>query len=226
MARLRRLNGVENHRGGVGAGVLGDHRDIITLAPDLQLFHRRRTEGIPRRQHHRLTLLFKLTRQLADGSGFPHPVHADHQNNKWRFAFNVQRLVYFGENLAHLFFQQAVQRFRIAQLLTAGAFRQVGNDLAGGFHPDVGDQQLFFQLFKQIIVDLLTAEQADKSGTEILLRFQQATLEAGEEAFFCRFFLLLSQRFKRRLVLGRRHHYRRLFCRFGRQRLRFQLFIA
>ncbi len=47
MARLRRLNGVENHRGGVGAGVLGDHRDIITLAPDLQLFHRRRTEGIP-----------------------------------------------------------------------------------------------------------------------------------------------------------------------------------
>ncbi len=83
--------------------------------------------------------------------------------------------------------QQAVQRFRIAQLLTAGAFRQVGNDLAGGFHPDVGDQQLFFQLFKQIIVDLLTAEQADKSGTEILLRFQQATFEAGEETFFVGF---------------------------------------
>ena len=128
--------------------MLGDHRDIVTLTPDLQLFHRRRAEGIPRRQHHRFTLLLKLTRQLADGGGFPHPVYADHQNNKWRFAFYVQRLIHFGENLAHLFFQQAVQRFRIAQLLTAGAFRQVGNDLASGFHPDVGDQQLLFQLFK------------------------------------------------------------------------------
>ena len=63
-------------------------------------------------------------------------------------------------------------------------------------------------------------------GDPTRTRLLYALLEAGEETFFCRFFLLLSQRFKRRLVLGRRHHYRRLFCRFGRQRLRFQLFIA
>ena len=175
MARLRRLNGVENHRSGIGAGVLGDHRDIVTLPPDLQLFYRRRTEGIPRRQHHRFALLLKLTRQLADGGGFPHPVHADHQNNKWRFAFNVQRRIHFGENLTHLFFQQAVQRLRIAQLLTAGTLSEVSNDLAGGLHPDISDQQLLFQLFKQIVVDLLTAEQADKSGTEIFFCFQKAT---------------------------------------------------
>ncbi len=138
------------------------------------------------------------------------------------FAFNVQRLVYFGENLAHLFFQQAVQRFRIAQLLTAGAFRQVGNDLAGGFHPDVGDQQLFFQLFKQIIVDLLPRNRLINPEPRFCFCFQQATFEAGEETFLSVF--LLSQR------LGGASSAPAplppLFCRFGRQRLRFQLFIA
>jgi hypothetical protein len=45
------------------------------------------------------------------------------------------------------------------------AFGQIGDDLTGGFHADVRNQQLLFQLFKQIVVDLLAAEQTDKSGT-------------------------------------------------------------
>jgi hypothetical protein len=97
-----------------------------------------------------------------------------------------------------------------------------GNDLTGGFHADVGNQQLLFQLFKQIIVDLLAAEQTDKSGTEVLFGFQQAAFQAGEETFFGRFFLLLtaSRRFRPAPLQRRFLPHRR------RQRLRFQLFIG
>ena len=145
--------------------MLSNHRDVVALAPDLQLLNRRRTEGIARRQHHRFALLLELTRQLADGGGFTHAVHADHQNNKWRFAFNIKRFVNFCENFTHLVFQQAVQRFGVTQLLAARPFGQISDDLTGGFHPNVRNQQLLFQLFKQIVVDLLAAEQTDKSGT-------------------------------------------------------------
>ena len=58
--------------------MLSNHRDVVALAPDLQLLNRRRTEGIARRQHHRFALLLELTRQLADGGGFTHTVHTHH----------------------------------------------------------------------------------------------------------------------------------------------------
>ncbi len=113
-----------------------------------------------------------------------HPVHADHQNNKWRFAFNVQRLVYFGENLAHLL-QQAVQRFRIAQLLTAGAFRQVGMILRVVSTPTSAISSCSSSSSNRSSSIFLPRNRLI-TGTEILLRFQQATLEAGE-AFFVGF---------------------------------------
>ena len=172
VSRLRGLNGVEDNGSGIRAGMLGNHRNIVTLTPDLQLFDRCGAERIARRQHHGFPLLFKLARQLTDGGGFPHPIHADHQNNKRRFTFNVQRFIDFRQNLAHLVFQQSVQRFSIFKLFAAGAFRQIGDDFARGFHAHIGNQQLFLQLFKQIIVDFFTTEQTDKSGTEVFFGFQ------------------------------------------------------
>ena len=151
--------------------MLGNHRNVVPLAPHLQLLNRRRTEGIARRQHHRFALLLELTRQLADSRGFTHAVNTHHQNNKWRFAFNIKRFINFCENFTHLVFQQAVQGLGIAQLFAACPFGQAGDDLTGGFHPHVSDQQLLFQLFEEIVVDLLAAEQTDKSGTQIFFGF-------------------------------------------------------
>ena len=165
VTRLRRLDGIENHGRGIRAGVLGNDRNIVALAPHLELFHRCRTEGIARRQHHRFALLLKLARQLADGGGFTHAVDANHQNNKGHFAFNIKRFVNFCENFTHLVFQQAVQRLGVTQLFAVRSFGQVGDDFPGGLHAHVRNQQLLFQLLKQIVVDLLAAEQTDKSGT-------------------------------------------------------------
>ena len=44
------LHGVEDHRSRVGAGVLGDHRDLVALAPDLQLLDGGGAEGVTGRR--------------------------------------------------------------------------------------------------------------------------------------------------------------------------------
>lgn len=158
----------------------------------------------PRRQHHRLALLLELTRQLADGGGFTDAVDADHQNHKRRFAFYVQRLIHFRQNIAHLFFQQAVQRLGVAQLLAAGVVGKTRDDLTRGFHADIGNQQLLFQLFKQIIVDFLTAEQTDKSGTEVLFGFTGLRLRRAKKPSLVGFPALTASRLFRPAPLQRR----------------------
>ena len=49
--------------------MLGHNRNIVALAPNLQLLNRRRTEGIARRQHHGLKRSLVKTKQNL-GSGF------------------------------------------------------------------------------------------------------------------------------------------------------------
>ena len=52
VSRLRRLNSVKDNGGRIRTGMLSNHRNIVTLTPDLQLLYRRGTESIARRQHH------------------------------------------------------------------------------------------------------------------------------------------------------------------------------
>ena len=64
-----------------------------------------------------------------------------------------------------------LRRLGGAQLLTGGDVGQNSDDLTRGLHADGGNQQLLFQRFKQISVNFLTSEQADKSGTEVFFGF-------------------------------------------------------
>ena len=48
----RRLPGVEDHRGAVGACRLGYDRHIVMFAPGLQLLDRGGAKGVARGQHH------------------------------------------------------------------------------------------------------------------------------------------------------------------------------
>ena len=72
-----RLNCIKDNRGTIGAGMLGDHRDLIALTPDLKLFNRGGSKGITGRQHHGLALLLKLSRQLANGGGLADTIDTD-----------------------------------------------------------------------------------------------------------------------------------------------------
>jgi hypothetical protein len=51
------LNGVVDHRSGIGAAVLSDHRDPVALAPDLQLLDGGGAEGVAGRQQHRMPIV-------------------------------------------------------------------------------------------------------------------------------------------------------------------------
>ncbi|SYK73428.1 Uncharacterised protein [Klebsiella pneumoniae] len=85
--------------------MLCHHRDIVALTPDLELFHRRRTEGISGSQHDRFTLSLILTRHFTDGGGFTDTVDADHQDHIRLFIFNFQRLIDCCQDFAHFFAQ-------------------------------------------------------------------------------------------------------------------------
>ncbi len=70
------------------------------------------------------------------------------------------------------------------------------DDAASGIHTHIRNQQLLFQLVKQLIINLFATEQADKPGTEVLTGFHQAALQAGKEALFAGTLLLLHDEWR------------------------------
>ena len=92
-ARGSGLHRIEDHRGRVGTGVLSDHRNLVALAPHLQLLNRRRAKGVAGGEHDFLAFQLQLLGQLADGRGLAGAVDADHQNHKRLVRrANLQRL--------------------------------------------------------------------------------------------------------------------------------------
>ncbi|WP_440287304.1 hypothetical protein, partial [Escherichia coli] len=59
VTRFSGLNGIEDNRSGIRTGMLGNHRNIVALTPDLKLFNRCRTESIACR-------LLRLTRRAGN----------------------------------------------------------------------------------------------------------------------------------------------------------------
>ena len=159
-AGLGGLHRVEDHRGGVGAGVLGDHRDAVALAPDLQLLHGGGAEGVAGGQHDLLALELQLLRQLADGGGLAHAVHPDHQDHIGLARdVDLQRLLHRAQQAGQLFLQRLVQRAAVGQLLARHALGQVLHDQGGGLDADVGGQQARLDVVEQVVVDFLATEE-------------------------------------------------------------------
>ena len=113
---LRRLQRIEQYGCRVGTGMLRNHRHIIALAPYLQLFNRRRTEGIAGGQHHALALILELLGQLTDGGGFTHTINTHHQDHVRLVAgIDFQRCLNSIERILQFRDQRFVQRIRVFQ---------------------------------------------------------------------------------------------------------------
>ncbi|MNQ07566.1 hypothetical protein D3C85_203470 [compost metagenome] len=180
------LHGVEDHRGRVGASVLRDHRDLVALTPDLQLLHRRGTEGVASGEHDFLALQLQFLRQFADGGGLAGTVDADDQNHE-RLVLrgDFQRLLDRLEHRCQLGLQGFVQGIGIGQLLARNLLRQALNDHRGGFDTNVGGQQTGFEIFEQFVINNLFAqEQAGHAFADTGAGLGQTLLEAGEETGF------------------------------------------
>jgi hypothetical protein len=178
------LHGIEDHRGGIGAGVLGDHRDAVAFAPDLQLLDRRRAEGIACGQHDLLAFALKLLRQLADGGGLARTVDTDDQDHE-RLVLrrDDQRLFDRAQQGSQFFLQGLVQGIGIGQLLARDFLGQALDDDGGRLDAHVGRQQAGLDLVEEIVVDgLFAKEQTGHALANAGAGLGQALLEAREEA--------------------------------------------
>src|SRR5690606_27669688 len=194
--RLGGLHRIEDHRGGIGAGVLGDHRDVVALAPYLQLLHGGGPESVAGGEHDLLAFELQLLGQLADGGGLTNAIDANHQDHEGLLAgIDPQWLLHRLEQAGQLFLQRLVQRTAVGKFLARDATGKVLHDRRGGLDADVGGQQAGFQLVQQVVIDgLLAEEQAGHAFSDAGAGLGQTLLEAGKEAQLGRLFLCHGNR--------------------------------
>ena len=80
-ASLRGLDGVERHRGRVGARALAHDRHAGPLAPALELLDRRGAEGVAGGEQDLAPLLAQAPGELPAGRRLAGAVHADHEHH-------------------------------------------------------------------------------------------------------------------------------------------------
>ena len=178
-----RRQSVIHHGCAVSTGVLGNHRNLIALTPDLQLLHGGRPKGIPRCQHDRLPFRLELLRQLADGGGLAHTIDTHHQNHERAAGPGVQWHLNRLENPGQGGAQMTVNGVRISGFPASDQTRQLRQDFAGGGHANIRGQQGGFQFFKQLIIQRPGAKEhilyaLGKPGP----CFPQAVFQPGEQA--------------------------------------------
>ena len=177
------LQCIERDRRAVCPGVLCNHRHLVAIAPHLQLFHRGRAEGVSGRQHHRATLGHIAPRQLADGGGLAHPVHAHHQDDEGLLARHVQGLLAGLQQTQQLLPQGCLQALGVGKFLARYPLGEVADDIPGGIHAHVGQQQARFQLLEQALINFLATEkQGAHALQQVLTGATQTAPQPREES--------------------------------------------
>ena len=101
-----------------------------------------------------------MLRQLTDGGSFADTVYAHHQDHEWLLSpIDLQRDCAGRQYFRHGALQCGDQAVIVTELPACEVLCHLRGDLLRSLHADVGNQQLFFELFEQIIIDLLLAEQ-------------------------------------------------------------------
>ena len=93
--------------------------DTGAFTPGFKLFHGRGAEGIGRRQHDLMAVLFQTIRQLCDRGGFAGAVDADgHDHERLACGIDGERLLAGLNDGAQVLSKHVVNRARV------GKFRQ------------------------------------------------------------------------------------------------------
>ena len=164
-ARFRGLQGVECDRGRIGVLALGDDRDVVALAPDLQLLHGGGAEGVAGGQHQAVAVLLEAARQLADGGGLADAIDADgEQHERLLIGINRQRLGDRFQDCAQLDAQGLQQLSRVGEFARLEAFTDIGHDFGADPHADIGTDQRRLQLIEQVGVEFRVAREQDAEG--------------------------------------------------------------
>ena len=135
-----RLERVVGDGGSVGAGALGDDRDVVACAPGLELFNGGGAEGIACGKHDFFAFLLEVTRQFADGGGFARAVDAGHEDDKRLGAAGVERLRVGGEQVLHMVAYRRFDGVHVFQFFAVDLRGDAVDDIARDFHADVGSK--------------------------------------------------------------------------------------
>ncbi len=181
--RLRRADGVEHHRGGIGSFSGPNHIDAGASRPDLELLDGRGTEGIGRADQRLLAFMAQRIRQLADGGGLAGAVDADDEGDAWRSGHG-DRIVHGSEDGEQFVLHQIAKAFACLRSLLHGR-----DDAVGGGNADIGRDQQFFERVDRVDINrtasplglVRPADDVVEAVDDLLLGPGEAFANAAEE---------------------------------------------
>ena len=146
------------HGGGIGAHRLLDDVHPGALRPDGELLHGRGAEGIGGADHDLLALGGQHGRELADGGGLPHPVHA-HDEHDIRLLGEIEGLdggvvPVDIQKLPDLVADEVHELVHGHVLVLLHPVLEVLDHLEGGVHAHVRGQQGLLQRVQHVVVHL------------------------------------------------------------------------
>ena len=154
------------------------------LGPHGQLLGSGGAEGIARTEHHLAPDGLEAQRQLANGGGLAHAVHAHHQHHHGP----LQRRTGDVHLLHHDVLQHIPGLGCFLHIASLHPLAQFVHDGGGGLHATVGQEEDVLQLLVEILVNLPGfLDQVVHLVSQVAAGFAQALPQAGEQALFLRF---------------------------------------
>ena len=169
-------------RNGCGIGGLGtaDGGGANATPPSLQLIGGGGTEGVGRPEQHLMSHGHQDAGELAGGGGFPGAVDS-HDENDRGFAIvrhGLDRAIQFGFAGCNQAFPQHGAGFVLARHAAfSNHFPQLIHNICGDFHTKVGLDELRFDIFPRIVVEIAGRQHAQHRSAKHVLRFRQSTTQ-------------------------------------------------
>mmetsp|Transcript_6740 Transcript_6740/g.28261 ORF Transcript_6740/g.28261 Transcript_6740/m.28261 type:complete len:305 (+) Transcript_6740:432-1346(+) len=151
------IDRVEGHRRRIPA-LLADDLDLGTVGPDAELLAGRGTEGVGSGQQHALVGPGQMAGQFADAGGLAGTVHANDHHHGGHVSAHLQAFFERRQHIGQGVHQQAAHRLRILGLGRLHAALEVVKQKLGRLHAGIGQQERFFELFVQPLIDLRAGE--------------------------------------------------------------------
>ena len=155
----RALHCVKDDGGGVGPLPCLDKRHIGALRPGFKLFARRRAEGIAGSQQHPLAEVFVKVGELRDRRCLADAVDPDDEDHG-RMAGKIH-LVMRGDFKPDDLTQRLEGLLAGFEVVGFHLVAQLVNQAHGGRGADVGQDQLFFEVVVQVVVNLGVGQRVD-----------------------------------------------------------------
>ena len=175
----RGLQGVVGDGCGIGAGALGDDRDVVARPPGLQLFDSSGAEGVAGGKHDFFAFLLEVACQFADGGGFAGAVNAGHEDDVGFGAAGIKRLGEGRKQLLHVVTHGGFDGIHVFEFFAVDLLGDGVDDFGGDFDADVGSEQLRFEVVDKVLVECFFAE--EKVG-EAVPGFGESLTDAGKVA--------------------------------------------